>query len=159
MHARYDLAHTPSLPLSSSLLLSFLSLSPSSHFHFSLPLPSLILSPPFLFIPVFPFIHWPLFTILIHFSSASRPLHRQVAEQLAHYVRVSDPVITEDAFDAAVQFGTVQGGDPTRSRAGRPVCVPPPVAPLHPLGQEHQAITTLPTRTAASSVLGGGAGG
>lgn len=41
-------------------------------------------------------------------------LHGQVAEQLAYYGHVSETVITEEMFDAAVQFGTVQG-DPTQS--------------------------------------------
>ncbi|KAM7366098.1 hypothetical protein PAMP_015566 [Pampus punctatissimus] len=41
-------------------------------------------------------------------------LHGQVAEQLAYYVHVSETVIAEETFDAAVEFNTVRG-DPTRS--------------------------------------------
>lgn len=57
-------------------------------------------------------------------------LHGQVAEQLAYYGHVSETVITEEMFDAAVQFGTVQG-DPTQSWARRPVWIAPglPQAP------------------------------
>lgn len=55
-------------------------------------------------------------------------LHGQVAEQLAYYGHVSETVITEEMFDAAVQFGTVQG-DPTQSWARRPVWIAPRVAP------------------------------
>lgn len=60
-------------------------------------------------------------------------LHGQVAEQLAYYGHVSETVITEEMFDAAVQFGTVQG-DPTQSWARRPVWIAPQL-PQAPTGK------------------------
>lgn len=44
-------------------------------------------------------------------------LQGQVAEQLVYYVHVSETVITEETFDAAMWFGTVRA-DPTQSCAG-----------------------------------------
>lgn len=54
--------------------------------------------------------------VLSHFSSTSLTVCGQVAEQLAYYIHVSEMVITEEMFDEAVQFGTVQG-DPTQRQA------------------------------------------
>lgn len=109
---------------------SFISLLPShslsAHFHFFprfsfhfliqysshvLSILSLIPQPP---------LH-PLFSLVLLFFCASDSslllfLHGQVAEQLAYYVHVSGTVITEEMFDAAVQFGTARH-DPTQSRA------------------------------------------
>lgn len=62
--------------------------------------------------------------VLNHFSSTSLTVCGQVAEQLAYYIHVSGMVITEEMFDEAVQFGTVQG-DPTQRQARWPKCIPP----------------------------------
>lgn len=62
--------------------------------------------------------------VLSHFSSTSLTACGQVAEQLAYYIHVSGMVITEEMFDEAVQFGTVQG-DPAQLRARWPECIPP----------------------------------
>lgn len=76
-------------------------------------------------------------------------LHGQVAEQLAYYVHVSETVITEETFDAAVQFGSVQG-NPTQCWAGWPVCMPPWL-PSAPTGKRASRTTVPPTCSATSS--------
>lgn len=101
-----------------------LALSPSLNGHFQffpftfflcLTVLSFSLSP----LPFYPCVPFYISSSLHHHSDSFllcfTLLHGQVAEQLAHYV--SEAVITEETFDAAVQFGTVQG-DPTQSGAG-----------------------------------------
>lgn len=108
LHPHYDLS------LCLSLSFSAISFSQHSFFLFSFPTP-----PPslfayhiyrvFNFTPCFNTSALPSPAALIHSSSASL-FHGQVAEQLAHYIRVSEMVITEELFDAAMEFGTAQGG-------------------------------------------------
>ena len=143
LHCGLALCLSPCLPLSTSLL----------HFSFSFSQRSFPFRPFF----SFPTSHFPLCPRCLVFHSFTPPpsfyprvpfyisaslrhsdsfllcftlLHGQVAEQLAYHVHVSESVITEETFDAAVQFGKVQG-DPTPSWAGWPVCMPPwsPSAP------------------------------
>lgn len=123
LHPHYDLALclSPVSYFTLQFLLCFLFLpaliSIPSHFQFLI---SPVFRCPFCLVfnsfTPFPFIHCVPFYIpasLNHSDSfllCFTPLHGQVAEQLAYYVHVSETVITEETFDAAVQFG-----DPTRS--------------------------------------------
>lgn len=69
-----------------------------------------------------------------------------MAEQLAYYVHVSETVIAEETFDAAVQLAQCGATPPRAEQDDLFAC---PLGCLQ--GKEHQGQLTPPTRTAASS--------